>query len=344
MAVAAYFSLILPVYNVAPYLKRCFRSVLEQDFTDYEVIIVDDGSTDDSPRICDEFVHQHAHFHVIHKENGGLSSARNAGLAQAQGRYVWWIDSDDWIEPGALRCLYRAAQEQQPDIIKFNFYRVKQSKQPFLNCAAPGMYDAGQTDKLLDQAFYTASRFGLSAWSHLYRRDFLLAHPTPFVSERVVGSEDYLFTLSIYPHAQRIQVIADCLYDYELRQGSLSQSYKKDLPQRYLALYQHLLDEYQKNGLLDRYQEKICAFYSWHLVRGTCLSYEYLDTPAHPIREGRGNVRALLRDRTMQQALRGMNPARLSAKDRVLYAALRFRLEPLLYWLYVVKPGLKKGK
>ena len=341
---AAYFSLILPAYNVAPYLGRCIQSILDQDFSDCEVIIVDDGSTDETPRISDEYARKDDRIRVIHKENGGLSSARNAGTAQAEGRYIWWIDSDDWIEPGALSRLHRSVAQEQPDIVKFGFYRVEASKQPFHSCAAPGLYEGDQKTALLDQAFYTPSRFGLSAWSHLYRRDFLLAHPTLFVSERVVGSEDYLFTLSIYPHAQRMLVLEDQLYDYELRQGSLSQSYKKDLPQRYLALHRHLLDEYQKNGLLHRYQEAICSFYSWHLVRGTCLSYEYLDTTDHPIREGRKNVRALLRDKNVQQALRGMNPARLSRKDRVLYAALRLRMEPLLYWLYVVKPGLKKGK
>ena len=341
---AAYFSLILPSYNVAPYLGRCIQSILNQDFTDYEVIIVDDGSTDDTPRISDEYARKDDRIRVIHKENGGLSSARNAGTQAAQGCYIWWIDSDDWIEPGALSCLYRAAAQERPDIVKFNHYRVEQLKRPVRSCAVPGMYADSQKEKLLDQAFYAAGRFSLSACFHIYRRDFLLAHPTPFVSERIVGSEDYLFTLSIYPHARRIQVMADCLYDYELRHGSLSQSYKKDLPQRYRALYQHLLDEYQKNGLLDRYREHICSFYSWHLVRGTCLSYEYLDTPGHPVREGRKNVRALLSDQNVQQALRGMNPARLSMKDRVLYAALRLRMEPLLYWLYVVKPGMKKGK
>ena len=341
---AAYFSLILPAYNVAPYLGRCIQSILDQDFTDYEMIIVDDGSTDETPRISDEYARRDERIRVIHKANGGLSSARNAGTQAAQGRYIWWIDSDDWIEPGALNCLHRAAEQNQPDMVKFSFYRVEASKQPFQSCAKPGLYEEDQEAALLDQAFYTPSRFGLSAWSHLYRRDFLSAQHAAFVSERVVGSEDYLFTLSIYPHAQRMLVLADRLYDYELRQGSLSQSYKKDLPQRYRALYQRLKDEYKKNGLLDRYQAHICSFYGWHLVRGTCLSYEYMDTPAHPMRDGRRNVRALLREKTVQQALRGMNPGWLSMKDRVLYAALRLRMEPLLYWLYVVKPGLKKGK
>ena len=88
----AFFSLILPAYNVAPYLERCLRSILDQGMTDYEVILVDDGSRDDTPRLCDTFAEKYDSIRVIHKENGGLSSARNAGLAQAKGKYLWFID------------------------------------------------------------------------------------------------------------------------------------------------------------------------------------------------------------------------------------------------------------
>lgn len=340
---SAFFSLILPVYNVAPYLKRCLQSILNQDCTDYEIILVDDGSTDDSPAICDEYAQMDPNIRVIHKENGGLSSARNAGFAQAQGQYIWWIDSDDWIEPGALSLLKRAA-ESGSEIIRFNHYRVAQTTQPFISNAQPGLYEGKQCEILLERALYSAGKFGLSVWSHLYQRAFLLAHPTPFVSERVVGSEDYLFTLSIYPQAASILVLEECLYDYELRQGSLSQTYKKDLPGRYAALYTQLMQAYAQKGLLETYQERISHFYVWHLVRGTCLSNEYHESLGHPMAQGRQNVHAILRRHEVRSALRLMKPARLSAKDRILWTALYLRAEPLLYWLYVVKPGLRKGK
>ena len=89
------FSLILPVYNVKDYLNRCVDSILKQDYDKYEVVLVDDGSTDGSSLLCDEIAKLHANIRVLHKENGGLSSARNAGAKVAKGQYVFWVDSDD---------------------------------------------------------------------------------------------------------------------------------------------------------------------------------------------------------------------------------------------------------
>ena len=341
---AVYFSLILPVYNVADYLHRCVQTILDQEFQNYEMILVDDGSTDESPEICDEYARQYAHIRVIHKENGGLSSARNAGLEQARGQYIWWIDSDDWIEPGALSCLYETSKHAGADIVKFNYYRLEKEKKAMVSNSGPGLYTGAQKEQLMDQAFCSAGKFCLSAWSHLYRLDFLKKHPTPFVSERLVGSEDYLFTLSVYLHAEKILVLRDCLYVYEMRQGSLTQTYKKDLPERYALLYEKLNAYYQEHGMLEAYQGRICCFYCWHLLRGTCLPSEYHASDSHPMREGRKNIRLLLRQKKVRNALRKMERSHLTRKSQMLWTAMYWQAEPFLYWLYVQKPALKKGK
>lgn len=118
-----YFSVILPIYNVEKYLERCVESVLSQNFTDYEMILVDDGSSDFSPKICDEYEEKYNFIKVIHKKNGGLSSARNAGFEQATGKYILWFDSDDWVEKNTLSLIYNATKESEVDIIKFNYIR-----------------------------------------------------------------------------------------------------------------------------------------------------------------------------------------------------------------------------
>lgn len=99
---APLFSIVVPVYNTAEYIEQCVRSILLQDFTFFELILVDDGSTDGSSILCDEFASKDARVKVVHQENSGVSVARNRGLDVAIGRYVWFCDSDDWIEPGAL--------------------------------------------------------------------------------------------------------------------------------------------------------------------------------------------------------------------------------------------------
>ena len=98
-------SIIVPIYNVAPYLRKCMDSLLAQDILDYEIILVDDGSPDECPRICDAYAEKHSNIHVIHQENAGLSAARNTGVAKAQGDYIWFVDSDDYVEPNVLGVL-----------------------------------------------------------------------------------------------------------------------------------------------------------------------------------------------------------------------------------------------
>lgn len=118
-------TVVIPVYNVERYLKRCIESVLAQEWKDYEILLVDDGSTDHSPQICDDYVKDYDFISVIHKENGGLSEARNTGISHAKGEYVYFPDSDDWIEPDTFIALAEALESLEFDIISFNREFVK---------------------------------------------------------------------------------------------------------------------------------------------------------------------------------------------------------------------------
>ena len=109
-------SIIVPVYNVEKYLRKCVDSILNQTFKDFELILVDDGSIDTSGKICDEYNLKDNRIKVIHKENGGLSSARNAGLDIAQGEYIGFVDSDDWIELDMYEELYKICKENDTDV------------------------------------------------------------------------------------------------------------------------------------------------------------------------------------------------------------------------------------
>ena len=339
-----YFSLILPVYNVASYLKRCVDSILSQSFKDYEIILVDDGSTDDSPLICDAYAEKYSNIHVIHKVNGGLSSARNAGLEQAKGEYVWWIDSDDWIEQGALEHLYNASFEKKPDVVKFHYFRAEKEMQEIPCQISPGIYTGTEAVRnLLNMAFYATGEFLLSAWVHLYRRSFIVKTDIPFISERLVGSEDYLFNLSVLPMAESVCVVALPLYSYYLREGSLAQTYKRDLPARYERLYMLLLQAHQKSGMINQYQKDVSFFYVWHLIRGTCMTQEYQVLHDHSIRDGRRNVKNMLRSSMLREALKHCDRKKLSRKQKVILLAMKLKLESLFYYLFVMKPKSASG-
>lgn len=334
-----YFSIVLPIYNVEEYLKACVESVLSQGFQDYELILVDDGSTDGCPAICNDYAEKYSNISVIHKKNGGLSSARNAGLDVAQGQYIWWVDSDDWIEEGALEKLWNISCESLPDMVKFGYCRSGEKAVPVESGIRPGTYSREKgLEELVDRAFYHAGAFCLSAWSHVYRRDFISRNALSFVSERIVGSEDYLFNLQALPLADSVTVIENRLYFYRLRSGSLSQDYRDGLAEKYTKLWGLLEENYKKTGNYPCFREKLNYFYAWHLIYGTCISREYRPDGTREIYTGRETVKKILSSRPLQAALAGSAKAGLSRKRRILYMAMRMKFEPFLYWLFVIKP------
>lgn len=330
---APYFSVIMPIYNVENYLRRCVSSVLEQNFSDIEIILVNDGSTDNSGTLCDSLSCENPCIRVIHKENGGLSSARNAGVEAAKGKYIWFVDSDDWIEAGSLKKLYDATCKDDPDLVKFNFVRIAETQEKTYSNALPGIYDREQIrQNLLPQAFYSAGKYILSAWSHIYRREFICRNSLKFISERLVGSEDYLFNLEAIVKAERVIVLPDTFYYYELRQGSLTQQYKNDLLTRYEQLYEQLTCR-----LPQEYEGEIATFFLWHLLRGTCIPNEYYAGQEHAMDIRRTKVRNMLGTDTVKKAYRCCKKNGFSRKQRLLLWAMYKKVEPLFYWLYVVK-------
>lgn len=125
-------SVIVPIYNVEKYLNRCVESILSQSYTDFELILVDDGSPDKCPELCDEWGKKDERIKVIHKENGGLSSARNAGIEMAKGDYFAFVDSDDFIHPDYLKLLYKALITSNADVAICDFFNFKEEKEVFL--------------------------------------------------------------------------------------------------------------------------------------------------------------------------------------------------------------------
>ena len=117
-------SIIVPVYNAEEYISRCVDSILNQEYKDFELILVDDGSTDCSGQLIDDYAKADNRIVVIHKENGGVSHTRNLAIEHARGTYIQFLDSDDWITPDATKLLVRAAEENQCDLVIADFYRV----------------------------------------------------------------------------------------------------------------------------------------------------------------------------------------------------------------------------
>ena len=162
-----FFSIIVPVYNVEQYLRQCIDSILGQTFADFELILVDDGSPDNCPEICDEYAKKDERVKVLHKENGGLSDARNAGLEIATGEYIAFVDSDDYVAPDMYESLYNLITQNDCDMAICRAVIVREQDTP--------IYEDAEDIKIMDsdtanyQMIYKRL-FGVNAWNKLYKR------------------------------------------------------------------------------------------------------------------------------------------------------------------------------
>ncbi len=241
------YSIIIPVYNVEAYLPACLDSVLAQDTaSDYEVILVDDGSTDRSGVICDEYAAKHPAFRVIHKPNGGVSAARNAGLDAAQGGYVLFLDSDDLWKPELLSTM-DTFLDRQPDIVQFCFQCFHEGG--LQDAVHPGVFPHGEDGaSWLERTFSQNGYMIWAVWSRLYRRSFLEEHPFRFI-EGVSYAEDMDFHLTSLPYAKRVESTDQVLLLYRVRSTGLALTVSEKSVRAQLTYYAKWAREYRTPSL-----------------------------------------------------------------------------------------------
>lgn len=210
-------SIIVPVYQVETYLRQCIDSILAQTFTDFELILVDDGSKDKSGEICEEYAGKDGRVRVIHKENGGLSDARNAGLEQAAGEYFMFVDSDDYIAPTMIERLYNSIQSESADIAACNFCYVfdKKEKKDFSTAMEAEVLQGSEI-------FYYRKNdrsygFWTVAWNKLYKSETFRNVRFRFGKYH----EDEFWANDIYQLEIRVATIPECLYYYRQRDNSI---------------------------------------------------------------------------------------------------------------------------
>lgn len=207
-------SVIVPIYGVEKYLQRCIDSLLKQTYTDYELILVDDGSPDSCPIICDEYAKRDKRIKVIHKENGGLSDARNTGMQEATGEYIVFVDSDDWVCDDYLEKLLQAISDTEADICECEvIYAYGDEQKPMQISKALDIYSAEQSLKLLmeDRVFHQY------VWNKIYRREVI----GDILFPKGKTNEDEFWTYQIFGKAKKIIKIQAALYFYFQRPDSI---------------------------------------------------------------------------------------------------------------------------
>lgn len=269
-------SIIVPVYNVEPYLRRCIDSILAQTFTDFELILVDDGSPDNCPAICDEYAEKDPRIVVIHKQNGGLSDARNAGLDIARGEYIGFVDSDDFIHKQTYEIAINAARKYNADIVQWKW--VPYSLLSEINGDIEFASDANVVEIIdlpnIAESYYPQICYKVNAsiWNKLYVRKIFEKIRFP----KGLIYEDYHITLQILDRAQKLVITEEKLYYYYQRTGSIMHEeyssrcfsacivlskhvdyfLKKSIPNQLFYAAHEYLDYYTRHMLMVHYRYK----------------------------------------------------------------------------------------
>lgn len=257
-----FFSVIVPVYKVEKYLPSAIESVLSQSFSDFELILVDDGSPDKCPEICDSYKEKDGRIKVIHKENGGLASARRAGIKEALGDYVFNLDSDDLIEGDTLESAYKIIKDTDCDIVSFSYRWVKNGMT--VNVTNDGLDEGLYTEKDIEKYIYprllmdeNMNHMSYYLSGKAVRRQLLLPLQLG-VSEAISLGEDLCCTLPCYLHASSVYISKKEAYLYTVREDSLS----KEFNTKQIYLIEDVIKEISKNDLkkVPDFDEQLCRY------------------------------------------------------------------------------------
>ena len=249
-------SIIIPIYNVERYLRQCIDSILAQTFTDFELLLIDDGSPDGCPAICDEYAGKDARIRVFHKQNGGVTSARNKGLDNAKGNWIIYIDGDDWIEPTYVEELYNAAINNEADITICGFRFVYEDGSSIIE--HPTIWDDNKQASL--------NRYIASIWttacgsiqkSSLYK-DNRIRSP-----KNITFCEDFHLMVRLCYFANKVISIDSPLYNYRQRSSSIVHSLNDKTWRDELSTYLEIIDFFRNQGELETYKKVM----SWRTLK-----------------------------------------------------------------------------
>lgn len=311
-------SIIVPCYKVEAFLDRCMNSLLNQTMRNIEIILVDDGSPDICPQLCEDYANKDSRVRVIHKKNQGLGLARNSGLEIAKGEYVAFVDSDDFVSTNMYESMYMEAKEHHVDAVFCNFFTEQpngtwhNSGEVKVNTNWSGnMVRKFMLDMIASPPHISSERlYQMSVWHAIYKRSIILKYDLKFLSERVVGSEDIPFQIDFLKNANSIAYIQNPFYYYCYNGKSLTTNYKMDMFERYKNLYRILREKTAEiPGALVRVNRFFIG-YSRYCIRHIAV----LDK-----QEGKVTLEELLGDEIWIQVNRKFKPSYLPVKQRIFY-------------------------
>lgn len=324
-------SIIIPIYDVEKYLERCVESVIHQTLKNIEIILVDDGSTDNCPLICEKYKERDKRIKVVHKVNGGLASARNTGLKIATGEYILFVDSDDWIEPETVEELVNVAEKHQVDFVRFRpMYAGWPNHKDGSLCnfgteegIKEGLYQKEDIVREVYPRLFATPQLTLgvivAAWRSLYRKDFLKKSKILF-DEEIRYSEDTIFSSKVVVAANSFYYLdGPRYYHYFYNENSITKSYKKDYWENNKKLISCFEKEFGGYKRCD-FSNQLCLQKMYCVVQALGQRYAFSD-----LKERAQYCEKICKDDITIQAFKCLRMLRVSWKLYVFCILIKLR-------------------
>ena len=325
-------SIVVPVYAVERYLDRCVNSLVGQTYRNIEIILIDDGSPDSSPLKCDKWAVRDNRVRVIHQQNAGVSAARNHGLNEAHGEYLYFVDADDYVESNLIEILVNRAQEDNAQIVfcgyETNALHADGSLTKSDETKTYNVVFANNASFTAQFSELAAERYVYPSWNKLFRTDFVRETDTRF-PVGVVADEDSYFDFPLYASAERVSIVPDRLYHYVVRAGSAAGHYQPALFTSHKIVWEYV------SPIIARWNPSFSVVFDNLFLTGIglCLIFlyenRYLDNKYR-----RQQVRDMVHDVAVRDFICKVDPR--GVRNGITLLCLRFGVSPCCWYGRVI--------
>lgn len=344
-------SIIIPVYNVEKYLETCIKSIINQTYTNLEIILIDDGSKDNSLNICKDFEKKDKRIKAIHKENEGVSSARNLGIKESTGNYITFIDPDDYAENNMIERAVNISKKYDADIVQWNSYYNKENEEIKRKAITNDILkreDEGIKLLQLDilSTIYEEKENGISVgpirgvWGKLYKKDII--KDIEF-DKSLYAFEDGLFNLNAFENAKRIVLFNEYLHHYRVNPASVCNSYKstwtkqtQDILLKVKEFIETKVKRHDKEIFYNLYNALACELFSSCLTR--CIFHK---DNKKTKKEKKIDLKNYIESDIYKQVLKNVKFKYLNNKQKLIIFLAKKKYISIIYYIYVLKNFIK---
>lgn len=330
-------SIVIPVYNMERYLDKCMESVLAQTLSEIEIILVDDGSLDTSPSLCDAYAKKDSRIKVIHKENGGLTSAWKAGSLASTGEYIGYIDSDDFIEKEMFQVLYERAKKTDADIVCCGLRHIYEDEPERSWTEQMDFKKDSLTEKDLKEEFFAGLiNDGSFLGRHLMpnrvtklTRAELVKKKMDSCSDAVSIGEDFQFSLAMLLDAKRVEIVKDYFpYFYYMNGASMTMKHDRDYPEKIKIMCDNLCRIVNEKAESDLAFQIYNDFLCLTVLHIKAIVYKQKDKPYAEIKQ---EMKEVLKREEVQYAMKSHSMDKLSLSEKVFLFFMKKNMCLLLY-------------